>query len=89
MRPHPGDASPQSVPIGCTRSLRSASSQWSSTWSTIATSCGVQNLGLAAFLLATTVEAVAHAAVLDRPKILRDEEFVAALGDLALRYLLD
>lgn len=48
----------------------------------------VQNLSLTAFLLVTTVEAVAHAAVLDRPKVLRDEEFVAALGDLVLRYLL-
>lgn len=50
----------------------------------------VADLDLAAFVLTTTVEALTHSAVLDRPDVLADEkagEFVDEVTGLVLRYL--
>jgi AcrR family transcriptional regulator len=50
----------------------------------------VADLDLAAFILATTVEALTHSAVLRRPDVLTDdkaEEFVDEVTQLVLRYL--
>ena len=47
------------------------------------------DLGLATFVIVTAVEAVTHAAVLDRPSALREAEFADEVSALVLRYLLE
>lgn len=45
------------------------------------------NLDLAAFMVIEAVEAVTHAAVLDRPEYLEDADFVEEISTLVLSYL--
>lgn len=47
-----------------------------------------KDLRVATFVIVTSVEAVTHAAVLDRPEALDDEEFADEVTELVLRYLL-
>ena len=46
-----------------------------------------ENLDLAAFMVIEAVEAITHAAVLDRPEYLEDEDFVEEISTLVLSYL--
>jgi AcrR family transcriptional regulator len=46
-----------------------------------------KNLDLAVFMLVRAVEAVAHAAVLERPEMLVDGELADELAEMVLRYL--
>ncbi|MGH7125597.1 MAG: TetR/AcrR family transcriptional regulator [Stellaceae bacterium] len=46
------------------------------------------NVELAAFLLSTSVEAVSHMAIIQRPEVLRDRAFADELTQLVLGYLL-
>lgn len=46
-----------------------------------------RNLDHAVFIVLHAVEAVTHAAVLERPDYLEDEKLIAELSDLILRYL--
>lgn len=46
-----------------------------------------QNLDMAVFVLVTSVEALCHTAVTDRPDYLEDESFVEEVAALALGYL--
>jgi AcrR family transcriptional regulator len=51
---------------------------------------GVRDLNLAAFVCATTVEALTHTAVIHRPELLTDERadtFIEEVAGLVLRYL--
>jgi AcrR family transcriptional regulator len=48
----------------------------------------VENLDVAAFLVAHVVEAVTHGAVLHEPSLLESEALVAETTDLVVRYLL-
>lgn len=45
------------------------------------------SLETAAFLLVTSVEAITHVAVIDRPKVLKDEGFAREVTQLVVRYL--
>lgn len=47
-----------------------------------------ESLDVAAFILVTAVESVTHAAILDRPEMLRDPSFAEEVSQLVLRYLL-
>jgi AcrR family transcriptional regulator len=46
-----------------------------------------KNLDLATFMLVTSVEAITHIAVLDRPGLLRDPAFGDEVAELVIRYL--
>lgn len=46
------------------------------------------DLDAATFLLVTSIEAITHAAVLDRPEALRDQKFADEVCALVLRYLI-
>ena len=46
-----------------------------------------KNLDLAVFMLVRAVEAVAHAAVIERPEMLVDGELADELAEMVLRYL--
>jgi hypothetical protein len=46
-----------------------------------------ENLDLAAFMVIEAVEAITHAAVLDSPEYLEDEDFVEEISTLVLSYL--
>ncbi len=45
------------------------------------------SLDLAAFILVTSVEAVTHIAVLERPKVLKQDDFAHEVTQLIVRYL--
>lgn len=46
------------------------------------------SLDLAAFILVTSVEAVTHVAVLERPGVLKQEDFAREVTQLVVRYLI-
>jgi hypothetical protein len=46
-----------------------------------------RNLGLAAFVVVQVTEALAHAAVLDRPDVLASDELVDEMTELVVRYV--
>lgn len=48
-----------------------------------------KNIEVAVFIMVHAVEAAIHAAVVERPDLLKSEEFVNELTDMVLRYLLN